>query len=141
MAESGVGGQDAEPHGVDDAGGGKCLNKRLGGGALASGADQKQAAAVERATGSKQAAGQLDKLGGGPNFSRPIGPWRDGEKVVGGADEVPGAAFMLIGQPYFRPLPTATETVHSAEGGNGTRAHLSVSTVEGTTYLNRGWVD
>jgi hypothetical protein len=39
------------------------------------------------------------------------------------------------------PLPTATETVHSAEGGNGTRAHLSVSTVEGTTYLNRGWVD
>jgi arylsulfatase A-like enzyme len=39
------------------------------------------------------------------------------------------------------PPPAATEQTQSAEGGNGTRAHLSVSTVEGTTYLNRAWVD
>ena len=35
------------------------------------------------------------------------------------------------------PPPTATEQTHSAEGG----ARLSVSTVEGTTYLNRAWVE
>ena len=39
------------------------------------------------------------------------------------------------------PLPAAVETVHSAEGAAGLRSHLSVSTVAGTTYLNRGWVD
>ncbi len=39
------------------------------------------------------------------------------------------------------PLPTATEAVHSATGAAGLRSHLSVSTVAGTTYLNRGWVD
>ena len=39
------------------------------------------------------------------------------------------------------PLPTATETVHSAEGAAGLRSHLSTSTVGDTTYLNRGWVE
>ncbi len=39
------------------------------------------------------------------------------------------------------PPPAAAERVVSAEGAAGTRSHLSVSTVAGTTYLNRGWVD
>jgi arylsulfatase A-like enzyme len=39
------------------------------------------------------------------------------------------------------PRPTTVETVHSAESPTGRRSHLSVSTVEGTTYLNRGWVE
>jgi arylsulfatase A-like enzyme len=38
------------------------------------------------------------------------------------------------------PLPAATEQVHSAETGAGPRTHLSLSTVEDTPYLNRGWV-
>ncbi len=39
------------------------------------------------------------------------------------------------------PPPAATEQVVSAETSAGTRAHLSLSTVEGTTYLNRAWVE
>ncbi len=39
------------------------------------------------------------------------------------------------------PPPGATERVVSAESDTGPRAHLSLSTVEGTTYLNRAWVD
>ncbi len=39
------------------------------------------------------------------------------------------------------PPPAATERVVSAESDTGPRAHLSLSTVEGTTYLNRAWVD
>ncbi len=39
------------------------------------------------------------------------------------------------------PRPAAVETVHSAESAAGRRSHLSVSTVAGTTYLNRGWVE
>ena len=39
------------------------------------------------------------------------------------------------------PPPAATERVVSAESDAGPRAHLSLSTVEGTTYLNRAWVE
>ncbi|MFQ6017377.1 MAG: alkaline phosphatase family protein [Kiloniellaceae bacterium] len=39
------------------------------------------------------------------------------------------------------PRPHATAHVYSAENGAGYRAHLSVSTVAGTAYLERGWVD
>ena len=38
------------------------------------------------------------------------------------------------------PPPNTTERVVSAETDAGTRAHLSVSTVAGTSYLNRAWV-
>ncbi len=39
------------------------------------------------------------------------------------------------------PPPAATERVVSAETSAGPRAHLSLSTVEGTSYLNRAWVE
>ncbi len=39
------------------------------------------------------------------------------------------------------PPPGATEQIVSAEGDSGPRAHLSFSTVAGTTYLNRAWVE
>ncbi len=39
------------------------------------------------------------------------------------------------------PRPVATERVVSAETRAGPRAHLSLSTVAGTTYLNRAWVE
>ncbi len=39
------------------------------------------------------------------------------------------------------PPPAAAERVLSAEADAGTRTHLSLSTVEGTTYLNRAWVE
>lgn len=39
------------------------------------------------------------------------------------------------------PPPAATERVVSAEASTAPRAHLSLSTVEGTSYLNRGWVE
>jgi hypothetical protein len=39
------------------------------------------------------------------------------------------------------PPANAVEQVVSAETSAGTRAHLALSTVEATTYLNRGWVD
>ena len=39
------------------------------------------------------------------------------------------------------PLPTATERVVSAEANARPRAHLSLSTVAGTSYLNRAWVE
>ena len=39
------------------------------------------------------------------------------------------------------PLPAAAERVVSAETNAGTRAHLSISTVAGTSYLNRAWVE
>ncbi len=39
------------------------------------------------------------------------------------------------------PPPTATEQVVSAETGAGPRAHLALSTVGRTSYLNRAWVE
>ncbi len=39
------------------------------------------------------------------------------------------------------PPPAATEQVVSAETSANPRAHLSLSTVAGTSYLNRAWVD
>jgi hypothetical protein len=39
------------------------------------------------------------------------------------------------------PPPAATEQVVSAEADANPRAHLSLSTVEGTTYLNRAWIE
>ncbi len=39
------------------------------------------------------------------------------------------------------PPPAATERVHSAEASANPRAHLSLSTVAGTSYLNRAWVE
>jgi arylsulfatase A-like enzyme len=39
------------------------------------------------------------------------------------------------------PPPNATEQVVSAETSVGTHAHLSLSTVEQTSYLNRAWVE
>ena len=39
------------------------------------------------------------------------------------------------------PPPAATEQIVSAETNAGPRAHLSLSTVAGTCYLNRGWVE
>ncbi len=39
------------------------------------------------------------------------------------------------------PPPAATEQVVSAETSTGPRAHLSLSTVGGTSYLNRAWVE
>ncbi len=39
------------------------------------------------------------------------------------------------------PPPGATERVVSAETSAGPRAHLSLSTVGGTSYLNRAWVE
>ena len=39
------------------------------------------------------------------------------------------------------PPPAATERVVSAESNAGPRAHLSLSTVAGTCYLNRAWLE
>ncbi len=39
------------------------------------------------------------------------------------------------------PPPDAAEQVVSAETSAGRRAHLSLSTVGGTSYLNRAWVE
>ena len=39
------------------------------------------------------------------------------------------------------PVLAAAEQVHSAESSAGLRTHLSVSTVDRTSYINRGWVE
>ncbi len=39
------------------------------------------------------------------------------------------------------PPPAATEQTVSAETSAGPRAHLSLRTVAGTSYLNRAWVE
>ncbi len=62
-----------------------------------------------------------------------------------GLEALPGVQGRVLREALAahagEPPPAATERVLSVEANAGTRTHLALSTVEGTSYLNRGWVD